>query len=486
VELLAGTPATNAKAYVDVDYARTTDDNAFHSALLGWYVQMDAGVTEVKSWLWPTMGAWSWWTALPYVVAAVKFISWGESAGITEAELTIEITENGTVVAYQTVDLLTVDEEVPYLLWTSAPRTAEKTYSTRYWVRLKRTSSVGSDDAYPVLGEPQLHWSSTPDPGEFSPPVGKWVPSEVEEITARAIAAGVSRMSLRNGELLLRPSNNSTDQAVRIDQSGMEFQAYAGGYPTTTTIDAKLARVEAKKLRLWDGSSTPGPIAVEVIGDILDDGLPLKQVGWEPYAYMPGFNAAGAYTSALTLAANGGCLAIPILVAGRMHPKSVSVWNTDAATARSWNWALYVQSGQNASNTLDRVAVGSAADAFTPGAASKRTIVVAGGVTLPPGLYWLVIQNNHATSTFGLGSVASGTLSHDRAQTKTLTVPVGDTLDFVAATWAQVQGVYAVVLEGHVFARVQLVELPLIQSSSDTATNMPLGRALFDPTLVRL
>ena len=170
-----------------------------------------------------------------------------------------------------------------------------------------------------------------------------------------------------------------------------------------------------------------------------------------PYAYMPGFDASGTYTTALDLAANGGCLAIPIILTCRMYLQSVSLWNTDTATARSWNWALYdrLRIDTNGEPTLHRVAAGTAADAFTPGAASKRTITAAvPRVKITAGVYWLVIQNDHATSTFGVGSVTTGTLSHNRGQTKTLTVPVGATLDFTAATWTKVTGIYAAMLEG--------------------------------------
>jgi len=188
--------------------------------------------------------------------------------------------------------------------------------------------------------------------------------------------------------------------------------------------------------------------------DLVHDssGSSMVLAGWQPHAYMAGYAAVDTYSTAKDLTANGGCIAIPIALEGKMALRQVSLWNTDAATARSWNWSLYYQPRQDAiSNTLFRVAAGVAADAFTPGAASKRSIAAAGAPTLlGPGSYWLVIQNNHATSTFGLGSIASGPLSINRGQTKTLTVPVGATLDFTAATWTKVTAIYAAILEGDV------------------------------------
>jgi hypothetical protein len=201
---------------------------------------------------------------------------------------------------------------------------------------------------------------------------------------------------------------------------------------------------EPQLLRSW----TPDP---PVFQPLFGGWRPKATESVLPCAYMAGFDASGTYTTALNLAANGGCLAVPVVLTARMYLQSVSVWNTDAATARSWNWAIYdrLRIDSTAEASLHRIVSGTAAETFTPGAASKRTIAAAPVRTaLNPGIYWLVVQNNHATSTFGVGSAASGTLSHNRAQTKTLTVPVGATLDFTAATWTKVTAIYAVVLEG--------------------------------------
>jgi len=217
----------------------------------------------------------------------------------------------------------------------------------------------------------------------------------------------------------------------------------------TNNMVAWLIFAEPSMVQAW--SSDPPPYA-----PLLGGWEPPLTKGWQPYAYMPGFDGSATYTTALTLAAVGGCLAIPVTTSGNMLLRQVSIWNTDTSTARSWNWALYDRRwfSSTSAAVLTRIAYGTAADAWTPSVASKRTIVAATpGTLLAPGIYWLVIQNNHATSTFGLGSVASGTLSHNRGQTKTLTVPVGATLDFTAATWTKTTGIYAVVLEGRAFGQ---------------------------------
>lgn len=180
--------------------------------------------------------------------------------------------------------------------------------------------------------------------------------------------------------------------------------------------------------------------------------------GWTPYAYPLAFAPNAAFTTALTLAANGGSIAIPMWVDGHMLLQSVSIRNTDTATARLWGWDLYKQfsnSGSAGENTLTRVAACASNESFTPSAASTRTVNVnSAPVYLGPGLYWLVVQNRHAISTFGLGSTAAGAaFALNTAQTKTTTNPNGATLDFVAATWTKVTAIYAVRLNGRVFGQ---------------------------------
>jgi hypothetical protein len=184
----------------------------------------------------------------------------------------------------------------------------------------------------------------------------------------------------------------------------------------------------------------------------------INDVGWAPYAFALGFNQASTPTTVLTLPAysnpNYGVVACPIDVQGHMLLQSVSIRNLNTSTARSWSWSLYEQylnNGNAGENTLARVAVSNAADAWTPGAAGTRTSVASGApVYLAPGIYWLTIVNDHATSTFDLGTVASGALAQNMAQTKPIPVP-GATLDFVAATWTKITGIVGARLDGRVF-----------------------------------
>ena len=97
--------------------------------------------------------------------------------------------------------------------------------------------------------------------------------------------------------------------------------------------------------------------------------------GWQPYATMQGLDATDVLTTAHDLAANGGMIVVPVEITAPMMLERVSIWNTDTASERSWNWGLYEQVlSVTSSKTLTRIAAGMAADTFTPGAASKRAI----------------------------------------------------------------------------------------------------------------
>lgn len=177
--------------------------------------------------------------------------------------------------------------------------------------------------------------------------------------------------------------------------------------------------------------------------------------GFMPYAYPVGGSPTQVTTTALALAANLGAVAIPVALEGHMLLESVSFWNTDAATARgAVEYALFEDRLDN-SNTLNLVDNGLLAS-FTPTVASLRTIASTNTVIyVPPGLYWLVLKNNHASNTLGLGVTAAGTMASNTAQTKTLTgvTSFSSTLDFVAATWTKIATVPGIRLNGRSFGQ---------------------------------
>jgi hypothetical protein len=173
-----------------------------------------------------------------------------------------------------------------------------------------------------------------------------------------------------------------------------------------------------------------------------------------PYVYPIGGGPQDVPTTALALPAAGGSYAFPFYLASPMELTSVTVRNTDAATARTWEWAVYRQNYDTFSageEDLVKVTNSSGTQTFTPGAASNRTLGDTNDPThLVPGLYWCVIRNAHATNTFGLGTQAAGTMALNTAQTKTL-ASLANPLDFTAATWTKVTSIPGVRLNGYHF-----------------------------------
>lgn len=127
--------------------------------------------------------------------------------------------------------------------------------------------------------------------------------------------------------------------------------------------------------------------------------------GWCPYAVQLGAKENDAFSNSWAMTV-GRSVAIPILVPTHMLLASVSVWQVDTTLARSWGWALYEQAynnGNASENTATRIAAGSATQTFTATAASLQTITASANTYLAPGVYWLVVQNRHASNSFGMG-----------------------------------------------------------------------------------
>lgn len=170
---------------------------------------------------------------------------------------------------------------------------------------------------------------------------------------------------------------------------------------------------------------------------------------YQPFAAPLGYSPAHAYASTTALAAVSGTMLIPISLSGPMLLQAVTLLNNDTATQRTWRWDLYADLDNNA-NTISRVATCSAPETFTPSAASVRTLAASGApVYLPPGNYWLAIQNTHATSTFGIAVQSpGGNFLVTNTKSKTTGGTNGATLDIIAATWTGLNATPAVNLRG--------------------------------------
>jgi len=271
-----------------------------------------------------------------------------------------------------------------------------------------------------------------------------------------AIAAGVVRVA--SGLLIAVTAGNGTITTADGTNPRIDLVSASDAGVKTVTAGTAAANPKAPSLPAGDIGlamvyvpQNDTTIAANQITDKRVILSQLSKLGWLPYAYVVGLSSTMTISTAENLVANGGSLACPVFLPAWMKLESVTVRNGNTATERKWGWDLYQE--DVASATLSRVAASSSDETFTPSAASNRTITASGApVVLPPGGYWIVIQNRHASNTFDLRYVAGGTLALNTMQRKTTTNPNGATLDFTAATWVKFTGgVAGVVLNGRVF-----------------------------------
>lgn len=179
--------------------------------------------------------------------------------------------------------------------------------------------------------------------------------------------------------------------------------------------------------------------------------------GWQPYALPLDYAIGATYVASTNLPANGGALAIPIVIAGNMLFQTMAMQTKTISTNFAFGFDLYKQDNNDVSSTpyniLRRVAATTTNSGALPGAESTIQTSCDTPVLLPPGLYWGVIQNRHATNALTISSVATGSFSHGSGRTKTLTNPNGDTIDFSvsAGGWSAFSGSVAMFLRGIVF-----------------------------------
>lgn len=285
------------------------------------------------------------------------------------------------------------------------------------------------------------------------------------------------QISIQDGVIVFNENSQDVDVRFETDNNlatlfidgglghvGVGTQTPAGKLDVSTTDDGSLPfprMTTAQRAAL--ASPTQGEFAYDTDEEALfvydsTRWIKASSVGWAIKAYSVNYSNSHGYATADALAANGGTMLIPINVTGHMLLESVSIRQTDTSNTRTWDWDLYVQdfnSGDASQNTLRRVVATAAADTFTASvSATTRTLAASADTYLAPGLYWLAIQNQHATNTFGIAftGTTSG-FAPNINQEKTTTNPNGATLDAVAATWVKNSVSYGVCLNGVVFGQ---------------------------------
>lgn len=227
---------------------------------------------------------------------------------------------------------------------------------------------------------------------------------------------------------------------------------------------------ESLELNTKDGGRA---VLTQVLGSIVRQSR-LPAEGWQKYAMMQDANPSMTFSGNVVLAANGGAIAIPILLHASMLLESVSFQSNDTASARKWAWYLYKQNVNNESDPSSAewtVAASCAAPfEFTPTAASLRSIDAGNApVFLAPGQYWLVIQNQHATNTINVGYAAGGTNLGWTCLQNTLTNPLPLTpFSFQAGVWTKLMSIIGVRLNGMLDHHFLVADVPM--SGTDEST----------------
>jgi hypothetical protein len=121
----------------------------------------------------------------------------------------------------------------------------------------------------------------------------------------------------------------------------------------------------------------------------------------------------------------------------------------------SLGWDLYFQDvndGNTAENTVRRVAQSNGVASGGSGAvAANFTLAALNPFPLAPGMYWLILQNRHATDQYGLAALAASTFNQNLIRTKVYNAAgPGDTAE-VVTTVSSSTSAPAVRLNGRVF-----------------------------------
>ncbi len=214
-----------------------------------------------------------------------------------------------------------------------------------------------------------------------------------------------------------------TDLVDRRVRAALDAQARIR-YGTVAAIDGPTSTASL----LLGGSTAPSPGFVfppgspPLIGDrvravnrgadrYIEENLTRTDapVGWAPFT--PRWLNTQTWGNQSTLAANGGCIALPMTVPAPMHCRGVRLWHADTTGAHSLEFRIY----QEGDDGVLR-AVPNASGSYGPvtnSAALARGIAFTGGtLDIRPGAYIVVLRNTHATTTFGVGHAGATAVGH--------------------------------------------------------------------------
>ena len=190
-----------------------------------------------------------------------------------------------------------------------------------------------------------------------------------------------------------------------LDVNGGSFRPPVTASALTTTEGYFKWDSTRKELMIYDSQAERG----------------IGTVGWCPVAFPVGFVHNNAFATQFNMATQWDTTLIPMFVPSKMKLHSVKIRQTSTGTARTWGWDLYVNrlnNGNSGENTIVQLAKSSADQSFTPSAASDQEITAASAVDLSPGVYWLAIQNRHASNALALAAYTVNTFGWDAVKRK--------------------------------------------------------------------
>lgn len=179
--------------------------------------------------------------------------------------------------------------------------------------------------------------------------------------------------------------------------------------------------------------------------------------GWMPYAYPMAyiFGATPSGTISLT---SGVAAIIPFDLTGNIILSQISGrFVVGAGVGYEFGWDLYIEDTNDrltSENTLRRVAQsnGNASDPSPGPFTANLALTALQPTALHPGIYWLVLQNRHASNQLSIAGVVGGTFGGTYLRTKTFPlVGAGQTADLSTSTANINNNVPALRMHGQVF-----------------------------------
>ena len=175
--------------------------------------------------------------------------------------------------------------------------------------------------------------------------------------------------------------------------------------------------------------------------------------GWAERAFPRGLGPSSVSTSSTTLTNRYDCMLVPIPISSFMKIRSLTLrQGVSDGTQRSFAWYLAVQ--RDVDDELVILGSGSSGN-YTAGAVSNETVATSaavGYIEVPPGTYWVAIQNTHATRAHLTRVLGGGDWSPNTASSSTTVGSLASSSTIDPSTFStKLTGIPMIRLNGDVF-----------------------------------